>query len=241
MPRANLGNFLLLFALVAPLACADTVSYTGNLTSPEDSSSGLITVTLTVAGTLGLQTYGFGGGTNAAGNVIPAGGFDPFVGVFAGTGDSAVFINGTSDVLTNFGSFMGCPPAGEVDIGGLVCGDVNMSLALGAGTYTILLTDADYFPVAVDETAGMLGDGFFDLTPGAFPLQTCNGFDCVNDSANWALDVTTPSGVATVPEPSALPVSGIAFLALAAAYSRRRGTLASVRRAVDQGGKNEID
>lgn len=209
-----------LFISIIMPARAGTVSYTGTLTSPEDSASGQIAITLTDPGVVELQTWSFGGGTNAAGDVIPSGGFDPFVGVFAGTGSSAVFINGTSDVLGNYGSFMGCPPAGLVDIGGSVCGDVNMSLSLGAGRYTILLTDADYFPVAVDETDGLLGDGFFDLTGGVF--QTCNGLDCVTDSANWALDITTPNGVATVPEPRALPVAGIALLALAGAYCRRK-------------------
>jgi hypothetical protein len=53
---------------------------------------------LSGAGTLTLQTWGFGGGTNAAGMVIPAGGFDPFVGVFNSSGD---LIQGTSDVLSS--------------------------------------------------------------------------------------------------------------------------------------------
>jgi hypothetical protein len=209
-----------LFVSIIMPTRADTMSYSGTLTSPEDSTSGQITITLTDPGVVELQTWGFGGGTNAAGDVIPTGGFDPFLGVFAGTGSSATFINGTSDILSNYGSFMGCPPAGQVDIGGSVCGDINMSLSLAAGNYTILLTDADYYPVAVDETDGQLGDGFFDLTSGAF--QTCNGLDCVTDSANWALDITTPSGAATVPEPAALPVAGVALLASAAAYRRRR-------------------
>jgi len=233
MPRANVVTILSLFVLMAASARADAVfSYTGSLLSPEDSTSGQIVITVPVAGTVDLQTWSFGGGTNAAGALIPAGGFDPFVGVFQGTGSTALFINGTSDILANYGSFMGCPPGAEVNIGGAVCGDITMSLPLAAGTYTVLLTDADYFPVAVDEISGTLGDGFFDFTPGAFPLQTCNGTDCVNDTANWAIDITTPSGVAAVPEPGALPFSLMAFLALAAAYERRR-ILASVRNSVE--------
>src|ERR1700721_608690 len=101
----NLG-FVLAGLLLAPTAFAGTQSYTGTLASPEDEA--IFTVTLTSDGVLGLQTWGFGGGTNAAANVIAPGGFDPFVGVFSGTGDSAVFIDGTSDVLSNYGG--GCPP-----------------------------------------------------------------------------------------------------------------------------------
>lgn len=214
--NSKFATTLWILALIGAAARASTISYTGTLTSPEDSTSGQIIMTLSDPGTVELQTWGFGGGTNAAGDLIPAGGFDPFVGVFAGTGASATFINGTSDILANFGSSMGCPPAGQVDIRGSVCGDINMSLSLAAGTYTVLLTDADYFPVAADETDGLLGDSFFDFTGGVF--QTCNGLDCVTDSDNWALDITTPSGVATVPEPAALPIAGIALLALAIVY-----------------------
>jgi hypothetical protein len=125
--RANGLVALLALVFGGTTVHADITSYTGTLNSPEDSAE--IVVTLSIAGALGLQTYGFGGGTNAAGMVIPAGGFDPFVGVFAGTGDAAAFINGTSDILTNYAGFMGCPPAGLVNLGGSLCGDVSMSLA----------------------------------------------------------------------------------------------------------------
>ncbi len=115
--------------LVAGGAFADTVSYTGALSSPEDTFQ--TNVMLSSAGTLTLQTWGFGGGTNAAGTVIPSGGFDPFAGVFDSSGD---LIQGTSDVLSNYTSFTGCPPAGLVDIGSVPgnCGDITMSLPLAA-------------------------------------------------------------------------------------------------------------
>jgi hypothetical protein len=206
--------------LVARLAFADTHSYTGTLASPEDSST-QITVVLDTGGPLYLQTWGFGGGTNAADQVIPAGGFDPFVGVFAGTGDSAVFIDGTSDLLSNYTP--GCPPAGTVNIGGEVCGDVSLTESLAAGTYTVLLTDGGYIPAAVFESSpGYLGDGFFDFTGGVF--QTCNTVGqtttCVNDTANWALDISTP-----VPEPNGLWLAGFALIAWGAATRLRPGAL----------------
>jgi hypothetical protein len=107
-----------------------------------------------------------------------------------------------------------------------------MSLPLSAGTYTVLLTDGEYIPAAFFETGGQLGDGFFDLTGGAF--QTCNGADCVTDTANWALDVTTPSSVAAIPEPVVLPVSVIAFLTLAAAQGRRRRQISALQKGEQQ-------
>ena len=200
---------------------ADTVSYTGTLANPEDTFEA--TVTLTSASNITLQTYGFGGGTNAAGTTIAAGGFDPFVGLFSGTGDGAVFVDGTSDILTNYTP--GCPPAGTVTIGSIPgqCGDVTMSFGgLAAGTYTVLLSDAAYLPAAVFETSGTLGDGFIDLTGGAF--QTCvDENNCNNDTADWALDVTTGPPAPPVPEPSSVELAGIGMVFVAFWMYRRDG------------------
>lgn len=201
----------------AQVASAGTQSYTGTLASPEDEA--LFTVTLASGGVLGLQTWGFGGGTNGAGQVIPAGGFDSFVGVFAGTGDNAAFIDGTSDVLTNYTT--GCPPANPVSAFGLGCGDVTLSETLAAGTYTVLLTDADYIPAAVFEgPGGLLGDGFIDFTGGAFQTCSLDG-ECITDSAAWALDITTPETVSPVPEPGGFWALGLALLAWGAVNRRR--------------------
>jgi hypothetical protein len=217
-------------ALVADLgaahAYADTVSYTGTLANPQDSF--VTTVNVAAGGAVTLQTYGFGGGVNAAGATIAAGGFDPFVGLFSGTGDSAVFVDGTSDILTNFSP--GCPPAGTVTIGSFAgqCGDVNFQFSgLSAGTYTVLLTDGDYLPYALFEDSGTLGDGFLDLTAGVF--QTCVDQDnCNNDTANWALDVTAGAGSSTpaaTPEPPSLELAGIGVVGIVAwMYGRNKGS-----------------
>jgi hypothetical protein len=219
----RIGILGLAALLAAQAAFADTTSYTGTLASPEDYFT--VTVTMPVSGTLDLQTWGFGGGTNAASQVIPAGGFDSFVGVFAGTGPTATYIDGASDILGSYGA--GCPPAGTVNIGGgAVCGDITLSESLTAGTYTVLLSDAGYIPNAVfSSTGGTLGDDFTDFTGGAF--QTCNtvgdNITCANDTANWALDITTPKGEAlsAVPEPGGLWALGL-LLFLCTPQARRR-------------------
>jgi hypothetical protein len=196
--------------LAATTLSAGIVSETGTLSTPEDTV--LITLNLPTGGNVTLQTYGFGGGTNAAGAVIPSGGFDPFVGLFAGTGPTALFLNGDSDVLSNFTP--GCPPAGTLTVGSVAgqCGDVNLPFTgLSAGTYTVLLTDGANVPNAVFETSGVLGDGFTDLSGGVF--QTCADLiDCNSDSGNWALDITAPnSSITATPEPRVIGVAGIAF------------------------------
>jgi hypothetical protein len=212
-----------LFAL-ASLCSADVViSDTGSLSSPEDTF--VTAINLATAGNVTLQTYGFGGGTNAASMVIPSGGFDSFVGLFSGTGPTALFINGDSDILTNYTP--GCPPAGTVTIGAMAnqCGDVRLVLTgLAAGTYTVLLSDAEYLPNAVFEANGELGDGFTDFTGGVF--QTCiDANNCIPqpDSANWALDITESSGSGpTVPEPGACGLVGLGLATAAGTSEVRR-------------------
>jgi hypothetical protein len=209
-------------SMVASGVCAaDTMSQTGKLASPEDTV--LIAIVLTSAGDVTLQTFGFGGGVNAAGTPIAPGGFDPFVGLFSGTGDGAVFVDGTSDILTNYAP--GCPPAGTVMLGGsATCGDVNMQFTgLAAGTYTVLLSDGEYIPFATFEgPAGTLGDGFVDFTAGVFQTCDTNG-DCNDDTANWALDITTSAGTTPppVPEPPSVQLVSLA-IALAGAWMYRR-------------------
>jgi hypothetical protein len=210
--------------LFAVLCSGDSVSYTGTFSTPEDDW--MVPVTLTSPGNITLQTYGFGGGTNAAGTLIAAGGFDPFVGLFQGTGATALFLDGTADNLSNYPSEpSACPPAGLVTIGSVAgqCGDVQLVFTgLAAGTYTVLLSDANYVPNAVYEAIGYLGDGFSDLTGGSLPFQTCyDPTDCNTDSTNWALDVTTAGTTSSsTPEPASFLLVGPALLT-ATAWNRR--------------------
>jgi len=214
---------LVLPVCLAALSAGGTISDTGTFSTPEDTF--LVSITLTSPGNITLQTYGFGGGTNAASTLIAPGGFDPFVGLFQGTGATALFLDGTADNLSNYGSEpSACPPAGLVTIGSVAgqCGDVRLTFTgLAAGTYTVLLSDADYVPNAVYETTGHLGDGFSDLTTGSLPFQTCyDASDCNTDSANWALDITTTGSAASAPEPASFGLAGTG-LALAVGFSRR--------------------
>jgi len=211
---------LTVLALSANTASADSSSsFVGTLNSSEDFFS--TTLTLTTDEEVTLQTYGFGGGTNQAGTLIAPGGTDPFVGLFLGTGSGATFINGTSLDLTNYSSFIGCPPANSVsNFGGTTCGDVTMLFPLlAAGTYTVLLSDGQFIPNAAVGGGTTLGDGFLDLTGGQF----CNiadftggvETDCPNTSGAYALDVITDSSpIMTTPEPSSLLLLGTGLLSV---------------------------
>src|ERR1022692_1765543 len=145
--------------LLSDTANGSTVylSDSGTLSSPQSVFEA--SFTLAASDTVTFQTWGFGGGTNAQGNVISAGGFDPLIALFIGPVTTAtMYVDGSGNPLADADnllnapwSYVGnCPPAGTVAIGvNQDCGDDKMQIALLAGTYTLLLSDANYIPNAI--------------------------------------------------------------------------------------------
>jgi hypothetical protein len=217
---------------------ANGISCTGTFVVPED----VFTDTFTLAGpsTITVQTYGFGGGTNAAGTVISPGGFDSLVAFFSGPANNATLLTysnsnpiASADDLSTFSP--GCPPAGLVNVLGVpTCGDNLVTASLGPGTYTLLLTDAFNLPLSVDPgLPGALNltnsSDYLDLTLGVF--QTCLVYPvtCTPDNGNFAADIlattpgtpaptpTGPPSVTATPEPGELVVLSLMFAILVSA------------------------
>lgn len=212
---------LLLAAVFLPAAASGAaVDFTGTLATPEGVFETVFS--LPSSSTVVFQTWGFGGGTNAAGQAIPAGGFDPLIALFAGPAATAtIYVDGSGNPLSDADnllnlpwSFVGnCPPAGTVAIGlDQDCGDDFMQALLMAGTYTLVLSDANYIPNAIYDN-GALSEGFTDLTAGVF--QTCDPVSnaCITPDGNYAVDITSTSGFA--PEPGSLSLLAAGFAALA--------------------------
>ncbi len=213
---------VMFFIAQVPPAFADsssTQSYTGTLANSDSVFQ--TTVKVGAGDDVVLQSFGFGGGTNASGTAVSAGGTAPEVAVFDTTGgiltDGMGNPYGTSIALSNYPTFMGCSlaqAAAPVIGGAPQCGDVAMSIDdLAAGTYTIVLSDALYIPNAVFDN-GNLSEGFTDLTGGQFCNLEINGVACPNTSGHYALDVTTVTPSVSTPEPATFVLLGSGLLAV---------------------------
>jgi hypothetical protein len=209
------------------------LSDSGTLATPQSVFEA--TFTLAAADTITVQTWSFGGGTNVNGNVISAGGFDPLIALFTGSVATAtMYVDGSGNPLADADnllnapwSFVGnCPPAGTVAIGvSGDCGDDRMQVALPAGTYTLVLSDANYQPDAIYDN-GTLSEGFLDLTGGQF--QTCDAGDnaCITPNGNFAVDIVSTTDLTNTPEPGSLPLLASSLAALAGwkQFTKRRTT-----------------
>lgn len=201
----------LIVTSIATCAQAGSLSYVGELDATNPNDVFLASFTLAGAGAVTIQTWGFGGtadapgGTNAQGRVIAAGGFDPYVSLFAGSGPAATFVASNDDGL--------CPPGHAAP----VCADSTLTSGLLApGAYTLALTLPSNFSFAENHGSGTLGDGFIGLD------STYSDDSCASTCTSaYAVDIRS---VALVPEPSVGALLG-GGLALWAGLARRRRSL----------------
>jgi hypothetical protein len=225
-------SWLTAFAALSmiPAQAGTLFSGTGSLGTPEDVF--VEPFTLAAAATVTVQTYGFGGGINADGAVIPSGGFDALVALFSGSPTAATILTDVSgnpfaSADNSLSYSPGCPPAGTIAVGTVsdVCGDNTLVENLAAGSYTLLLTDANLVPLAVNPSI-VLGpydltdtssNTYNDLSGGVF--QTCaSSTDCNTDNGNFAVDIIG-SGTVT-PEPATCALFGAGLLGLILIRSR---------------------
>ncbi len=203
--RVYLSCALALAAISAQGAAhAATQSLTGSFTQDDERAS--IAFIVAMDGEVVLQTWSFGGGINAAGASVAAGGFAPVLSIFTADGD-----------------LIGLAQAGVADCG--ACNtdaatgfrwDVAWSATLSAGDYLAVLTQDDNSPFGPALSDGFTRDGQDDFTGPNF-LGADGAFILVDASqrdGHWALDLTTP-----VPEPEtwAMLLAGVGLLALRAA------------------------
>src|SRR5882757_825870 len=124
----------LAIALLGVALPATSASFSFQSTFNLDNDVQLIAFNLLSGRTVTLQTLGYGGGTNANGQVIPAGGFESALQVF----DAAT---GTAIGGTLFpGPDPTCPPRTPDPNRNNFCQDAYGQMFLGAGNYLLALT-----------------------------------------------------------------------------------------------------
>ena len=177
-------------------ACASSVSFTGTFTTDDQLEIFLFTAP---SASFVAQTWGYAGGTNGAGQVIPAGGFDPVLSLFDATGG----LTAASPVVT-FTYNAGVGVATDPSSGQAFDSILALSNLDPAHTYALVLSEVDNLP-----NGSTFGDGFSqtgngDFTPGEFG---CGGTAFCDPSASqrngdWAVDI---SGVASAADTTAAP------------------------------------
>jgi hypothetical protein len=179
-----------------------------------DNDVALFTFSLTSDAMVTLQTFGYGGGTNAAGTIIPAGGFESVLQVYDAA--SGVAVGGPIQP----GVAPDCAPRNPDHARLSFCMDAFSLMPLTAGSYIVSLTQSPNDPL------GNLSDGFYYVNAVPDP-DFNNGFVGtlgLQGTSAWALDIT---GVDTAAPESGVPEPGSALLvatglALAAIRARRR-------------------
>jgi hypothetical protein len=199
---------LVLAAIIctATSALALNFSFTGNLTKDNDVQ--LFNFSVGAPSNVTLRTWSYAGGTNAAGNVIARGGFDPILALFNSSG---VFISQNDDGGANV-------PA---DVTGAHY-DTFLTSSLAAGNYTVAVMQFDNFA-----NGPLLADGF--RRDGAANNNFRNGFTDVTGSfrdSHWAFDILNVDQAVVVgspvPEPSTLFLLGAGLGGLILARRRAK-------------------
>lgn len=198
-------------------AQAGTVSYRGQFTADDDLF--VTQFVLPGAALFSAATLGYGGGTDADGHAVAPGGFAPVL---------ALFMDGFGLVQLARGSSQSCGPgAGQADPLSGFCWDAGFSLQLGAGSYSLALSQDGNEPLGLELADGYTQTGQPDYTglaylgqPGARFIQV----DGTQRSGFWALDLTTTA--TEVPEPGSwqLALLGAAAIALSRRPNRTRTT-----------------
>ena len=194
------------------LASANVMfSTVGTFTHDDDQV--FFSISLVAPEIVTMRTWSFAGGTNAMGQVIPAGGFAPVLSLFNASAPQDLIAFDTGGTAPS-----GCVTRNIDPVTGF-CLDAFLQESLPAGSYRLYLTEFDNTP-----NGPTLADGFFEqgngnFTGGPFFLNAGAGFQRTGE---WAVDVTTPG--TTVPEPSsaALAISVLSILTLWSC-SRKRG------------------
>ena len=182
-------------------ASAANFSFIGNL-NQDDSVQEFNFEVEGAAREVALRTWSFAGGTNAEGQVIKNGGFDPVVSLFNSSTGARVSFNDDSGLVMD-------PLSGAA-------WDSFLATNLSAGNYTTTVTQFQSFPAG-----SSLADGFTE-TAGNFNSRTSQWALDVSNVENATVGATYISEVPPIPEPDsfAMLLAGLGLLGFMAKRKR---------------------
>lgn len=204
--------------LYAGSASATDVSFTGSFAT--DDTVQLFNFSVGALSTVSLRSYSYAGGTQANGNVVPAGGFDTILALFDATGH----------LITQNDDGAGVPadPVTGAHF------DTFLQSSLAAGNYTVSVMEYNNFANGPNLANGFVrdGQGNFTAAYGCAAAMFCD-VGGHNRTNQWAFDILNvsdavlvdrvPGNVSAVPIPAALPLLMSALAWLGFFGYRRRG------------------
>ena len=210
------ARYAVFLTLLSGVAYADNFSFAG--TFSQDDNVQLFNFVVGAPSAVTLRTWSYAGGTNAAGNVIARGGFDPILALFNSSG---AFIDQNDDG--------GCGTVAADSVSG-VCWDTFLTASLVAGSYTVAVMEFDNFANGPNLSNGFTRSGQGNFTG---PLTNHPGesfWDVTNTHRDnhWAFDILNVQAATQtetpVPEPASMFSLLPALLALGGGFVRSRRT-----------------
>jgi hypothetical protein len=207
MRLSRFGIVTLAFCLSIGVATAGNFSFTGIFT--QDDQLELFQFTAPSA-SLVVRTWGYAGGTNANGQLILPGGFDPILSVFDATGGllpGSLLVGSNND---------GAGVATDGTTGNAFDSLLALTTLSPGGTYVLVLSQNDNSATGPTYGDGFSRSGAGNFTAGAFgcggTAPFCESPFVPQRDGNWAVDISgvrsaadiTGNGGGGVPEPGSM-------------------------------------
>lgn len=213
------ARFLLPLLAIVTAGTLPAASFSFSGTFTQDDQVQLFSFNVAAPSTVTLRTWSYAGGTNAAGDAIARGGFDPILALFDSTGlRIGQNDDGGSNVSTDLSNRNY---------------DTFFTVDLGPGSYTVSVMVFDNFSVGPNLSDGFTRTGLGNFTGTFVPPALCpearfcdvsGSTEYTQRNGSWAFDilnVETADIISQIPEPSTWSMLGLAGLALARARRRR--------------------